>query len=281
MNLLEWLNVRGGIAHRQEALRAGYTTHAIHALLAGEHARSVRRSWLVTASADPQHLIAAAVGGRVACVSAGGQRGWWIPPGVGTQTHVALAANQPDTSVLFKRHWSKPMVPAGRFALIESVEDTLRHVAQCLPHEEALVVWESACQIEGLSPSALRILPWALNSAQALACEVTGLADSGLETFFVTRMSTVGVVVKQQVIIAGKRVDGMIGDWLAIQLDGHEHHSTPGDRARDAAHDAELTLRGYTVLRFTYAQVIYHWPDVERAVLRAMAAGFHLTQRAA
>ena len=38
----------------------------------------------------------------------------------------------------------------------------------------------------------------------------------------------------------------------------------------------ELSLRGYTVLRFTYAQVVHDWPAVERAIARAIAAGAHL-----
>ena len=52
-------------------------------------------------------------------------------------------------------------------------------------------------------------------------------------------------------------------------------------RARDAAHDAELTLRGYTVLRFTYAQIVHDWAETERRILRAMSAGFHLNPRRA
>jgi hypothetical protein len=39
-----------------------------------------------------------------------------------------------------------------------------------------------------------------------------------------------------------------------------------------------LRLRGYTALRFGYAQVIYDWPTVERTVARAVAAGLHLAR---
>lgn len=33
---------------------------------------------------------------------------------------------------------------------------------------------------------------------------------------------------------------------------------------------------GYTVLRFTYSQVMHDWPMVERTIARAIATGKHL-----
>jgi very-short-patch-repair endonuclease len=37
-----------------------------------------------------------------------------------------------------------------------------------------------------------------------------------------------------------------------------------------------LVLDGYTVLRFTYSQVIHDWDAVERTIARAVASGAHL-----
>jgi very-short-patch-repair endonuclease len=70
----------------------------------------------------------------------------------------------------------------------------------------------------------------------------------------------------------------LVGERLVIQLDGFAHHLSAAQRGRDIAHDAELRLRGSTVLRFGYAQVIYDWPTVERTVARAVAAGLHLAR---
>ena len=47
-------------------------------------------------------------------------------------------------------------------------------------------------------------------------------------------------------------------------------------RAEDLAHDAELMLRGYHVLRFTYAQIVGDWPAVQSAIMRALAQRLHL-----
>ena len=105
---------------------------------------------------------------------------------------------------------------------------------------------------------------------------MTGLSDSGLETIFVVRLEPWGLRLRQQFVIAGRPVDLLIGERLVVQIDGFAFHSTPAQRGRDVAHDAELRLRGYTVLRFTYAQVVHDWPAVERTIARAVAAGAHL-----
>lgn len=107
---------------------------------------------------------------------------------------------------------------------------------------------------------------------------MTGLSDSGLETFFVYRLSGWGVPIRQQAVVAGRAVDVLVGERLVIQIDGHAYHSRSADRTRDVAHDAELRLRGYTVLRFTYAQMLHDWPAVARTVSRAIAAGAHLAR---
>ena len=44
----------------------------------------------------------------------------------------------------------------------------------------------------------------------------------------------------------------------------------------DSDEDAELALRGYTVMRLSYAQIIHDWPAVERSIRRALAARLHL-----
>jgi len=92
----------------------------------------------------------------------------------------------------------------------------------------------------------------------------------------VVRLRPHGLPVRQQVVIAGRPVDILIGKRLVIQTDGWEFHSSSAQRSADIAHDAELRLRGYTVLRFSYAQVVHGWPEVERTILRAVAAGLHL-----
>ncbi|MEV8263016.1 DUF559 domain-containing protein [Microbacterium sp. NPDC077057] len=88
-------------------------------------------------------------------------------------------------------------------------------------------------------------------------------------------MRAVGIDVRQQVWVDGHPLDGVIGERLAIQIDGFRHHSAAGDRRRDLAADARLALRGYTVLRFDYHQVMVDDRHVEDTVLAALAQGLH------
>lgn len=78
---------------------------------------------------------------------------------------------------------------------------------------------------------------------------------------------------QQQVHVVGVgRVDFLIGDCLVIEVDSKEHHS---DAYRDRRRDAELSARGFRVLRFMYSQILFEWPSVESAILAAVGRGDH------
>lgn len=272
----QWVTSRGGIAHRGELLEQGVSTFALRRAIASGSVNRVRRYWLATASAPPDLLAAATASGVLACVSAARHRGWWNPGEVPGGVHVRVSPHAATPSRALKTHWDPPIVPTGPWVLVESVEDALNHVAQCLPRETALAIWESAARTERLSPEALRRVRWTTPAARDCAASTRGLSDSGLETLFVHRLTPWGLLIRQQIVLAGKRVDVLIGERLVVQIDGFAFHSTAADRGRDVAHDRELALRGYTVLRFTYAQIVHDWPAVERAIARAVAAGAHL-----
>lgn len=276
MDIARWVAERGGIVHRQQVLDAGASVGRLRAALARGDVARARRYWVRTEHAPPDLVVAARATARLACVSAARHRGWWMPPGLTPGIHLCVkpGARPPSTSAVV--HWSQPLVPRSPYDLIESVEDTLEHVAECLTLEQAEVVWESATRIEHLHPRVLRAVAWRGSAARAIAEKLVGLSDSGLETLFVVRIRAWGVLVRQQVRIAGHAVDVLIGEWLITQLDGWAYHSSPADRQRDLAHDRELGARGYTVLRFTYSDVVTDWARVERAVSRAIAQGRHL-----
>jgi very-short-patch-repair endonuclease len=280
-NLYEWLSARDGIARRDKVLHAGFPVAVLRAFVRVGHARMIRRAWVALDGARADLVSAAEAGGRVSCVSLARARGWWMPDDVETNLHLHLipgsgAARMPDDwpGVL---HWTKPIVPSGR-ELTATVEDALAQIAICLPFDKALVLWESAARKESLAAEALRGVRWTSLAARELAEAVTGLSDSGLETLVVTPLRRWGVQVRQQVVLAGRPVDVLVGDRLVLQIDGYEHHSSSAQRAKDIAHDAELRLRGYTVFRLSYSQVVHDWPAVERRITRALAAGLHLAR---
>lgn len=265
---------------RAAAAEAGFTARTVSRAARAGIVRVIRRRWLTAGDVPSDELTAARAGGLVACVSAARSRGWWMPPTADRRLHLRLAPGSASDGIprLFdgRVHWTKAIAPASRHSLLESVEDTLAHISGCLTPDDAVVVWESAVRAERLDAASLRLVRWRSPAARACAEAVGGLSDSGLETIITTRLRAIGLTVRQQVVIAGRPVDSLIGRRLVVQADGWEFHSSSSQRSADIAHDAELRLRGYTVLRFSYAQIVHDWPGVETVIRRAVAAGLHL-----
>lgn len=279
MLLTEWPRARAGIAPRT-LVEHSFGAREVRAALARGDVRRVRRAWIAIPGASVDLVAAADAGGRVTCVSLARRRGWWMPDAAPSDLHLHLPPAQASPvarlAIPHVLHWTKPIAPGPALTPEASIEDALAHVALCLTPEDALVVWESAIRVERLAVDTVRGVRWPHLAARARASEVQGLSDSGLETIFVVRLRPLGIRIRQQVVIDGHPVDVLIGRRLVVQIDGFAHHSTPAQRRRDVAQDAELRLRGYTVLRFTYAQVLHEWPFVERTIARAIAAGAHL-----
>ena len=276
MELGTWLAQHGGITHSEQALRAGFTRYAIRRSIADGVCARIRRDWLALPMAPGDLCGAAALGGRLACLSAAGLLDLWhLPDGM---THISVRGNaRVPASASLRVHWSTGPVPVGRFTLVEPVENALVHVAECQPFENALTVWDSALNKRLVTAAALERLPLRSAAARAVRAVASGLADSGLETLPVSRLAAIGIRVAQQVMLDGHRVDGLIGDRLVLQSDGFSFHSTADQRREDIAHDRRLALLGYTVLRYDYRQILFDWPRVESEILRAMAQGLHLT----
>jgi hypothetical protein len=75
--------------------------------------------------------------------------------------------------------------------------------------------------------------------------------------------------------IANATVEGILVDFfwptkrLAVEADSYTYHSMPGAFERDRERDQQLTLAGYTVVRFTYTQVA-QTPTLVRRRLRRL-----------
>ena len=277
MELGIWLAQHGGIAHAQQAARAGFTRYAIRQGIAGGACSRACRDWLALPTAPPDLRAAAVLGGRVACLSVARRLELWhLSDGM---NHVSVPRNAtvPASNAL-RVHWSVGPIPVARFALVEPIENALVHIAECQPFENALVVWDSALNKKLVTEASLARLPLRSAAARAVRAVASGLADSGLETLPVSRLAASGIRVSQQVMLDGHRADGLIGDRLVLQTDGFSFHSTADQRGSDIAHDRRLALLGYTVLRYDYRQILFDWPRVEAEILHAMAQGLHLAQ---
>lgn len=267
--------MKGGVAHSAALRDAGFSSYDMSTAVASGLLARVRRSWLITPDCDGRKRAAAALGGRVTCVSAAAMHGFWVP----TQDPVIHIAVARTASRLegdgVRLHWGRGPVPVGRHASDDPMLNVLFHVAHCLPRPDALAVWESAIRARAADPEVLIRVQWHSERAAVLAGRASSLSDSGLETLFVDALREMGVSVRQQVWIDGHPVDGLIGESLVTQIDGFAHHSRPQDRRRDIEADARLVLRGFVVLRFDYVQILFHRDQVMETIATAMAQGAH------
>ncbi|WP_438354124.1 endonuclease domain-containing protein [Microbacterium sp. CJ88] len=231
----------------------------------------VRRGWLSVPDADPMLVNAARHGVSLTCVTQASRLGLWVlgepglhvasPPHAG---HVRL----PRATV----HWAKALVPRHPDRLEDPIENVLVLVADCLPYEQALAVFESALRkgrVEKPAMARLSLPP----AARRVLDDADPYADSGLETLVVPRLRWLDLPLRRQIWISGHRVDLLIGDRLVLQIDGG-HHVGP-QREADIAHDAALMLLGYHVIRVGYTDVVERWHQVQERIMRAVAQGLH------
>lgn len=72
-------------------------------------------------------------------------------------------------------------------------------------------------------------------------------------------------------VVAGVgRIDLVVDGWLATELDGRATHAQQAAFTRDRRRSALLQQHGYTVLHFSYAQVVYDWPLVAETILAVL-----------
>ncbi|WP_243225015.1 endonuclease domain-containing protein [Microbacterium sp. CIAB417] len=235
----------------------------------------IRRSWIVLDECDPAIISAVRVGGRLTCVSEARRIGLWTPDHEHVHVAVSPRATRLDATGL-RLHRSNGPAPFAARATVDPLINVLHHVAECLDASSALAVWESALNSRLIDAVVLSRVQWRSPRARRSAALAGSLSDSGLETHFVELMRGIGIEVQQQAWIDGHRVDALIGERLVVQLDGFAHHSDAISRRRDIEADARLRLRGYTVLRFDYVQVLFHPETVIEIVRAAVAQGIHL-----
>jgi len=283
-SVLRTIRSLGGVARRSELLAHGHTDGGISAGLNSGDLLRPRNGWFVERGTPAALVEAVRVGGRLGCRSALRQHGVWaLDDG---RLHVEVAAHESrlrsrasrtvrrsesaDESLVV--HWSNRfrIVPAGRQRLLAPVIDALECFSRCAPSEHLHCALESALN--------LRLIERATGQALAPAGMILDArSESGLETLTRTRLQASGIQCVPQVVIGGVgRIDLVIGDRLAIELDGSEWHDDPAQIARDRARDAALTALGFHVLRFGFAQVIRDWEGVEAAILAVVDRGWHL-----
>lgn len=275
MHLEHLLRTTGGIARISRLIELGCTRRELADHLASGRYLRPQRGWIALHGTDSDLLFAAQHHVVLSCVTQAKRMGLWV-----TDPHPVHHVAVPQRNAKIRGpspvvHWHRPLVPRRRFVLEDPKENVLALVAQCQPREEALVIWESALNRGLTDYSAMTALP--LNGrARSILEACTPFSDSGLETKVKHRLRWLGVPISEQSWVHGRRVDLLIGSRLVVQIDGAHH--TGAQRDADIAHDAQLALRGYRVIRVSYFQVMREWETVQQLIVGAIARGEHLAR---
>lgn len=277
---------RGGAAKTVELLQAGFSARQLARAVGTGILLRPRKAWYVLPSTRPALIRAVRVGGRVTCVTALEELGAWVTEH-DDRSHVAVHRSACELRSARDRrarqtvsrdavvHWvdtPSPRRVAGS-RLIEQPRRILADLVVCLREEALVASVESMLHRRLLSAEewqeALAGMSAARRAQLAIASELSG---SGLETYFVTRIRRLGIVVVQQVWVGRDRVDALIGECLVVELNGRAFHDPHADHLRAA----RLILNGMRVLVFDYHQVMSDWQTVEAVVLTAVRRGDHL-----
>jgi very-short-patch-repair endonuclease len=286
LSVSDSVHARGGLAATFELHADGHSRHAIAAAVRAARVIRVRQGWFSARDLHPLLQQAVRVGGRLTCVSALPLHGVWsFSPG---DLHVTVPANgcrlrTPDD--MRKRlgqtgppnvrvHWREDDSPSR---LLLSPLSCLTDVLECVPAEFATASADSLLRehpdVRPHWPAWLDARP--ANERRWLAL-ADGICESGTETVVWYRMRDFRLAIRRQVHIGGVgRVDFLVGDRLVVEVDGAAYHTDPVRFEADRHRDALLSHLGYRVLRFSYHQVMYLWPEVEAAILAAVIRGDH------
>lgn len=271
MTVASFIQHAGGVVRVASLFDEGYSPHDLRKAVARDGLIRPRRGWVALRDADPELVNAASHGVVLGCITQARRLGLWVLEE--DRLHVAAPRGRHIALEHARIHRRRPLAPRPPGILADGIDNLLDCVAHCQPHRSALAVWDSALQRGLTDLQKLSTLPLGPKSRRLLT-EATPFSDSGLETFFRTALRWLQVPLRSQVWIHGHRVDFLIGDRLVVQIDGRDHVGT--QRTRDNRHDGILRSRGYTVLRFTYAEIVHEWPRVQAAIIDAIARGAHL-----
>lgn len=280
MIVQEVVRSEGGLARVRVLRQRGWSERAIRRAVQAREVIRPRKGWLASPGADPMLFAAVRDGMLLSCVTEAARRGLWVleRPDL---PHVAASPRSGGVTVGVDAdghrravvHGGRPIVPRHPDALVDPIENVLALVADCLEHEQALTIWESALDRRLVTLPELRRLPFR-GRARELCLVASPFHGSGLESLVPPRLSWLKLPIVPQAWIAGHRVDFLIGARLILQIDGGTH--VGAQRGSDIRHDAQLMLLGYHVIRVGYDQVVGRWHEVQDLIMRAVAQGLHL-----
>jgi very-short-patch-repair endonuclease len=282
--LSEIVNSLGGMAQKQQLVRRGAGDRDLTAAVRSRDVVRVRNGWYSTMDETSPELRAVRVGGRLTGISAIAARGGWV---LGDHPlHVAVNDNAARLRTAHNRHQKLNVrSPGGVVLHWESREQAGRGSAVSVGLLDALerVVLDEQLEV------AVAAIDWALHTMELdlidfetlilrLPLERRGIrgwidprCESLPESLARTRLRLGGHSVEtQHPMVDGRRIDLLVDEVVAIEVDGDEHHRERFEA--DRSKDIDITLMNLHALRPSARTVFRRWDHFERAVELAIAA---------
>lgn len=279
MDLLEVVRRRGGLTTRADLVRASSRLEVDRALRSGALVRVAHGRYTLAEIADAP-ARAHAVNGTLSLTSAALHHGWQVLR-TPEQPHVLLPRKRrisPERREGIVVHRGD-LSAADRCGIATSKLMTLTQCLRRLPDDEALAVADSALRagdgellhhvvagVRGPGSEHVRVIAAAARSGAANPFE------SALRSIALT---VPGLAVEPQVVVSSPHVWARpdlvdVRLRVVVEAESYEWH---GDRAgfrKDVRRYTLLVADGWTVLRFTWEDVLFRPERVRRVIARAV-----------
>ncbi|WP_040511336.1 type IV toxin-antitoxin system AbiEi family antitoxin domain-containing protein [Gordonia soli] len=263
----------GGVVSTAQLLRTGATPREIREAVATGHLTRLRQGWYATPDADPEIQNAVMLGGTLTCASSLTRSGLWVPESTLHKSHYRRSRHH---EAFLGQECGRFGRPTKVVAAVDDVMTSLQYAAHCIDTESFIVICDSALHLGVVTITELEsAFAHAPDRIRRAIDRCDGRSESGTETMARLRLISAGMRVRIQVFVAGVgRIDLIIGDLLAIEIDSFAHHTGEVAYESDRLRDRNVLLAGLIPMRLTYAQVVHRWPrtffDIQQLVRRGV-----------
>ncbi len=267
------LLLAGGVARWRELADAGVSRGLLRALVEDGQIVRPHRGCYALPVARHTDIDATIFRGATCCVTSLVAHDVPVMP-FPTRTHVAV----PDS-----RSLARPgLRPVGRVEFHRSVLYPLDRMGElsvaldiasrCLEPAAQLAAIDGAVRAGNVGPEVIESFrDTSARRRQWLAARLDPSAESPAETLARVTMRDAGLSVVPQVHFAGVgRVDFLVERHVIVECDGRTYHSDPKAFQDDRDRDRALSTMGWSVLRYTYMDVLLRRDQIPhdvRAVL--------------
>ncbi|WP_434810483.1 DUF559 domain-containing protein [Microbacterium sp. bgisy189] len=236
-----------------------------------------RQGCYVARDAPELFVQAVRVGGRLACVSLLAELGVFVFDATPLHVHMEPNASRmrapagctsllPRTQRAVRLHWRAPERPptAGCVSIIDALIDAVR----CQEPRYAIATLDSALNRGWADLDDIAEVFAALPARYgALKRWIDGAAQAGTETLVRLMLMRLGCHVDLQVAFSGVGwVDLVVDEWLVVECDSKEFHSSWEQQRKDYRRDRRLAELGFCVLRLTAEDILYRPASVLAAL---------------